>query len=509
MTIEKITFITPSLPYPNLVSHILMVEYGPPLIATIARNAGYDVQLFAEHVAPIDWDRVLTSDVVGFHTFSSTMPKIIAYTRRIRAARPDMPIIIGGTHASVMVEDTLQYCDYVVRQEGDETLLDLLDTLKNGGDLSRVRGISYKVDGVVRHNLDRPFVERFHTIPDLELVHGYTKVSKLTLLRRLMTRWNVLQTSRGCPFDCAFCIAPRELGRGYRVRDIESVIADIKYQRALTGCRRFFIVDNHFTVNARRTKALLSRIIEERLDWEALCFTRIEVARDPEMLDLLRQAGINTLYIGMESFDDAVLKLLNKSQTRESIRRAIETIHAHGLRVLGSFVLGSDSETVQTIRATVDLAIALDIEYAAFFPLSGYPEEDGRLIPLDRFFFDDWGRLDGCHVVFLPKHMKPSTLQREIHRAYRTFYGPRQILHLLLRRRFREALRRAAYRLWIWEMERSASKWIADLEAREGPYYDANEQLLEDRVEGLVPCQYPGSSRRSGAAPTVTSMPAS
>ena len=311
MKIDKVTFITPSLPYPNLVSHILMVEYGPPLIATITRNAGYDVRLFAEHIAPVDWQRVIHSDVVCFHTFSSTMPKVIEYCRRIRARRPDMPIIVGGTHASVMAEDTLQYCDYVVRQEGDETLPELLAALRDGGDLSSVLGISYKVDGGIRHNPNRPFIEQLDTVPDMELIHGYTAVSKLQLARRLMTRWNVLQTSRGCPYDCSFCIAPRELGRGYRVRDIENVIADIKYQRALTGCKRFFIVDNHFTVNRERTKALLNRIIEEKLDWEALCFTRVEVARDKEMLQLLKKSGINTLYMGLESFDNDVLKVLN------------------------------------------------------------------------------------------------------------------------------------------------------------------------------------------------------
>ena len=119
MKIDKVAFISAELPYWNLVSHALFPEYGMPLVATIVRDAGYGVRVFVEHIGPIDWEQVLESDVVCFHAFSSTLPKTIEYIGKVKAARPDVPIIIGGTHASVMVEDTLQYCDVVVRKEGD------------------------------------------------------------------------------------------------------------------------------------------------------------------------------------------------------------------------------------------------------------------------------------------------------------------------------------------------------------------------------------------------------
>ena len=97
MNIKKVSFISPELPYWNLVTHAVFPEYGMPLIATIVRNAGYDVKAYVEHIGPIKWDEVMKSDVVCFHTFSSTMPKTIEYIDKIKAVRPDMPIIIGGT----------------------------------------------------------------------------------------------------------------------------------------------------------------------------------------------------------------------------------------------------------------------------------------------------------------------------------------------------------------------------------------------------------------------------
>jgi anaerobic magnesium-protoporphyrin IX monomethyl ester cyclase len=506
--IEKVSFISAELPYWNLVTHAVFPEYGMPLVATIVRDAGYDVRAFVEHIGPIQWDMVLESDVVCFHAFSSTMPKTIEYINKIKAARPEMPIIIGGTHASVMSEDTLQYCDVVVRKEGDETLPELLKEWQNGGDLSNILGITYWDNGRVRNNPDRPFTQDFETIPDLELIHGYMNWPRWKLIRKLKMRWQLIQTSRGCPYDCSFCIAPRELGRGYRLRSIDSIIADIKYQQKLVGSKYFFMVDNHFTVNRQRTKDLLNRIIEEKIDWYGICFTRMEVARDEELLSLLKKAQINTLYMGLESFDNNVLKLLNKAQTQEGLRKSLEKIKAHGLRVLGSFVMGSDEDTVESIRSTIDSAIEVDIDYTALFPLSGYPEYNSPNIKINRFFLPTWDRLDGTFVMFLPKNMKPSTLQREINRAYKKFYSPRQVLRRLAQGDIWCALKRIAYGYWAWEIRRSTSTWIKYLESVEDPYYDENEHLIEENLseEGIHPAKYPGSTMAAGLEKAAITM---
>ena len=507
MNIQNVSFISPELPFWNLVTHAVFPEYGMPLVATEVRDAGYDVKAYVEAIGPVQWDEVIDSDVVCFHAFSSTMPRTIEYINKVKAVRPDMPIVIGGVHASVMAEDTLQYCDVVVRQEGDESLPELLHQWKNGGDLSQVLGISYWDDGRMRHNPNRPFVQSFETIPDVSLIHGYFDWSKWKLLRKLKLRWQVLQTSRGCPYDCSFCIAPRELGRGYRLRSIDNVMADIKYQRNLVNSKYFFIVDNHFTVNRQRTKELLNRIIEEEIDWYGICFTRMEVARDQEVLRLLKKAKINTLYMGLESFDDKVLKLLNKKQTSEGLKKALKTIKAHGLRVLGSFVIGSDDDTVESIRATIDSAIESDVDYVALFPLSGYPEYNARTIPLNRFLLPTWDRLDGTFVIFFPKNMKPSTLQREINRAYKKFYSPKQILRRFLAGDGWSGLKRMAYYYWVWEICKSTSEWIKYLETVEGPYYDENEHLIEEALgEGIHPAKYPGSSLAAGLESATIGM---
>ena len=141
----------------------------------------------------------------------------------------------------------------------------------------------------------------------------------------------------------------------------------------------------------------------------------------------MKQAKIGNLYIGLESFDDNVLKLLNKQQDRESIEKAVKKIKSFGLNVLGSFVLGSDSDTVESIRKTIDAAIEQDVDYR-LIPTERVPRVQRPDDSANRFFIPTWDKLDGNFVIFLPKNMKPSTLQREVSASYKRFSSPKQIL---------------------------------------------------------------------------------
>ena len=278
----------------------------------------------------------MASDVVCFHSFSSTMPKSIEYINKIKAVRPDMPIVMGGTHPSVMCEDTLQYCDVVVRKRRRRNAAGATEGVgRTAGDLSKVLGISYWQDGKIKNNPDRPFVQGIRDHPRPRADPRLHELAEMEAVEEPEDALAAPANLPGLPLRLLILHRAQELGRGYRVRSIDSIIEDIKYQQNLVGSKYFFIVDNHFTVKRDRTKELLNRIIEEKIDWYGICFTRMEVARDQELLALLKKAQINTLYMGLESFDNDVLKKLNKAQTQEGLRKSLAAIKAHKLRVLG------------------------------------------------------------------------------------------------------------------------------------------------------------------------------
>ena len=492
MEIRRVSLIAPKPTVPLGASHYLgMLFWGLPLLGTILKRRGYDVRVFFEIIEPIDWDYVHGSQVVGFQTLACTAHRTFDLIKRIKARDERAVTVLGGTLPTCMPDDMLQYCDFVVRQEGDETLLDLLDALQSGRDLHQVPGISYSVeDSHVIHNPDRPMVEDIDVIPDLSLVHGWRELNRWKQIRRRKLRVHVVQTSRGCPYSCSFCIVPMMYNANtYRVRSVDSVTAEIKGKITDTGCRRFMFVDNTFGGDRRHAKALLRRIIDEGIDFSCFAFCRLEIYQDPELLTLLKQANFGPLFIGFESFNDNTLQSFEKRQTEARIREAIATIKEHDLRISGSFIIGTDEDTVDSIRATIDSAMRYGIDNINIFALGVFPGRGPQPLPRKRLILLDYDFGSANHVTTFPKRMKPSTLQKEYIRAYRRFNNLKTAWQAARQTSLQAGLERlagyVAHRAIIDDIEKRYLPLLYEVE--EG-MYDEQERLLEHKLppQGII-----------------------
>src|SRR5205823_503250 len=148
------------------------------------------------------------------------------------------------THASYFPESCLEFCDYVVFGEGDETIVELVDTLARDGEVDQVAGVAYRVGDQVRRTPPRPGPARFETTPNLSLIEGYRRLSLLDVLVQRKKPLLTVQSSRGCHFKCTFCIVNTMFPTGYRKRDVESVISDLRDKRQYG--RELLFVDNDF-----------------------------------------------------------------------------------------------------------------------------------------------------------------------------------------------------------------------------------------------------------------------
>ncbi|OGO38738.1 MAG: hypothetical protein A2W35_21930 [Chloroflexi bacterium RBG_16_57_11] len=492
MEIRRISLIAPKPTVPLGASHYLvMLFWGLPLIGTILKERGYEVRVFFEIVKPIDWEFVYSSQAVCFQTLACTANRTFEFIRRIKANNPGAVTVIGGTLPTAVPEDMLKRCDFVVRQEGDESLPDLLDALQRGHDLRTVPGISYKVDETEYiHTPDRPMVANIDTIPDLSLVHGWKELNRWKLLLRGKMQMHVVQTSRGCPYACSFCIVPMMYNaHTYRVRSIDSVITEIKTKIDESDCRRFMFVDNYFGGYREHAKKLLRRIIAEGLQFRCFAFCRLEIYKDPEFLGLLKQANFDPLFIGFESFNDSTLQSFEKHQTAKRIIESIKVIKEHDLRISGSFIIGSDDDTVETIRQSMDAARRNGIDNINIFPLSAMPTRKPGVVPRRRMILLDYDFGSGNHVTIFPKQMKPSTLQKEYIRAYRLFNNPGRALDAVRNGNLQAGVERLfaalAHREIIADIEK---RYLPRLFEIEQGYYDANERLIEERLppDGII-----------------------
>lgn len=268
---------------------------------------------------------------------------------------------------------------------------------------------------------------------------------------------------------------------GYRKRDVESVIHDLRDKRRYG--REIMFVDNEFSTLRPYTKKLLRRMIEEDLDFDIVVFARVEIVKDDELLSLMRQAGVTYVYQGYESVHPDTLTAYNKRQTLEQIVAAIEKLHAFGFGILGSFVVGADTDTLETMRYTADFVLEQKLSNAYFFPIWGhYPEQQNgyrTIVPWYRSIFHGWGYCDGHYVTHFPLRMPPSKFQRALIDAYRTIYSPRQAVRAIKDGNFVDARWKLLHR-YLWRnIEKGIRVYIPFLEEIEDGLYDADGQLRE------------------------------
>jgi radical SAM superfamily enzyme YgiQ (UPF0313 family) len=470
---------------------INLPRYGTTSVATALAKAGYRVRVFSEFVrADIDWDFVLKADYVCFGLLSYCALRGYDMAAMVRA-RSRAPIIFGGSHASVLPEDCLRYCDYAVRNEGEETVVELLGRLDRGENVSDVKGISYR-DGCGRivHNPDRPFMKDIDLVPDTSLVENYRPISSLDMVknlllrRRLLINAQLLQTSRGCPHQCTFCFGRVELGSQYRLRSIDSVITDIKNKLEYLKSNWFYVVDNEFTVNRKRTRELLERIIHEfgnRL--RMLVFARIDISADEELLDLMKRAGVYRIYLGIESVNDSTLSEYRKRQTVHDIEASVATIYRHGLEVFASLVLGSEHDTAETIRDTFTFLIRNRVHAICMLSLYDFPTKERclgvrQVLPDNRFIHHDWRFYNGNFVIHYPRQIRPSTLQHELIDGTRRFYSSARILGQLVRGNVDYLTQFHSLKPVLETMRRYAEV----LERYELGLYDHNDVLIEEKL---------------------------
>lgn len=305
-------------------------------------------------------------DVVGLSVMTfqrHTARQVIA---RVRRLKPDVRVVVGGYDPSLAPEaymDAGSGVDFIVRGEGEITLRELLRALESGGELDAIEGLSFRSGAGFAHNPPRHVVRRLDELklPDrrARVLRGYT------LLGRQI---DVVETSRGCTFDCSFCSIIEMRGRNFHTASLDRVLADIADARA-RGARVVFLVDDNITLDARRFERLAEAIIGaglDDLDYIVQAMTSSIADHGETLVPLMRRAGFRYVFLGIENVlaeDLDYLRAGAKNARREGGRqagsatiRAIDLLHRHGMLVVGGLIVGNPDDTRESIEANLAFA---------------------------------------------------------------------------------------------------------------------------------------------------------
>jgi anaerobic magnesium-protoporphyrin IX monomethyl ester cyclase len=347
-------------------------------------------------------------DLVGITCNSGNMDAARILTGRLK--RRGVPVILGGSHPTVLPEQSLNYtgADMAAIGEGERTLVRVVDALSGKGSLSDISSLAWRKDSRIIVNPKADLIGEIDGLP----------IPDRSFINRSEYFGEVLLTGRGCPFDCAYCASRNIWGRKVRMRSVGSIIEELEILRRAAESEKpsesardsdrhlgerldprpgrwvVKVVDDTFTVNRKRTLALLDEIVAAGLN----CFEFTGGVRadtlDEALVGKMRDANFKRVTLGVESGSPRILKMIRKGETNEDVKRAIKLLRCAGIRSHAFFMIGLPDETLEDVELSKKLILDVQPDHVEINMVTPYPGTDifSKLIPEDPAKIDRWYR---------------------------------------------------------------------------------------------------------------------
>jgi radical SAM superfamily enzyme YgiQ (UPF0313 family) len=355
-------------------------------------------------------------DVVGLSAMAWQYDTCIRIARLIRQVMPEVKIVIGGYHATLMIEEIAAspeagIIDFMVRGEGEDVFRRLVNALDGTDRMADIPSLSYKQNGGFVHN-DRAGLLDLSTLKlpirdHRRLTWGY---------HVLNSKIEVMETSRGCTRTCNFCSIRHMYGQHYRTFPIERILADLDdiYHKRKT--RWVFLSDDNLVLDRKRVMALCDAIIDKgykglNLIVQADC---ISMSRHEEMVQKMSQAGIRSVFLGIENVSRKNLAMANKGDIVEASRQAVRFCHRYGMTVVGGLVLGFPDDDSDDLIDNLKFISNLDVDAVYCQILTPYPKTGIRQILMDAGLVvnaDDFRWYNGMWANVKTRYLEADRLQ--------------------------------------------------------------------------------------------------
>lgn len=350
--------------------------------------------------------------LVGISASTETYPNGLQIAAIAKEVNPEIAVVMGGPHASVMHREVARQADIdgVVRGEGEYTMLAIADRLAAGsGDLVGIEGTTCCRNGVVAVAPDRPFIAD----PD-ELPFPARELFPLPMYER---PFSVLMSRGGCPCDCVFCAVNNVWKGSRRFRSPEQVAREAQSLVDTYGCAEINFADDTFTLSRKHVTKLCEALAGsgEGLPCQWRCTTRVDMV-DRALLETMYRAGCCSITFGVESGSQRILDSVEKRITREQVVQAVDTALDLGMDVLCSFMFPHPEDTEETVReqkafmnTLTEMGATVSLALTTPFPGTRYYERADEVGI--RILTNRWEEFDGKHLVIATRHLSEDRLQ--------------------------------------------------------------------------------------------------
>jgi anaerobic magnesium-protoporphyrin IX monomethyl ester cyclase len=370
-------------------------------------------------------------DVVGVTVPTLTFYNTQEVAKAIRALTP-ATIFVGGPHPTALPEDTLREIpetDFVIMGEGEETVVELLNSIENRNDFKKVLGIAFRHDGGITVNEHRPYIKDLDAIPmparDLLPMDHY---SPSPTFFQKTPAYSIID-ARGCPCNCSFCATM--FGRSIRLHSVERIIAEMELLIEKYKAKCIIFRSDTFTINQAHTSDLCTEIIrrglQRKVTWH--CQSRINTVTG-ELLKLMHAAGCEGIHFGVESAIPRLLEVLNKRINLDDVPKVFRWSRQAGISVCAYFMIGIPSETREETLKTITFAKNCGADFASFSIFTPYPgsplfrqiKDEGKLRTMDWRNYSSELSFSQKVTPYVPDGRDDQDLKRMHQRAILEFY---------------------------------------------------------------------------------------
>lgn len=442
------------------------IPLGLAYIAAMLEQKGHQVKILdalalgMENVARGDgWTRTGLSDREITDVIRSFRPTVVgissmftgyasdAHTcaRLVKDVNPDIPVVIGGAHASANPNMVLadHNVDIVVKGEGEAIFSELVERLINGGDIFSVPSTVVRKEGEVIFNESGGYIVTLDSIPfparhllPMDIYFKYFRLYDEYCMRHPHLG---IVTSRGCPARCVFCSIHSVWGHTWRGRSPKNVVDELELLVRDYGIREFSFVDDNFSYDRQRAMAICDEIIARKIDIKWCTPNGVALwALDEVLIRKMKDSGCYRLTFGIESGNSETQRFIGKSIRLDKAKSLISYANSIGLWTISTLIIGFPYEGVDSIKDTIKYAIDCDTDFALFYILGPFPGTPAYEVFKKEGLLDEvnnWGYIlggGGCDTKFFSrqelKHWQARAQAEFTNRRMRDFLNPRRLL---------------------------------------------------------------------------------
>jgi anaerobic magnesium-protoporphyrin IX monomethyl ester cyclase len=437
---QRILFVEP----PKLYWFVMGEYLSPPtplliLAAYVERELpSVDIDIIDSQAERLSWkgleERIcaLEPSIVctsGFTTNAYACARACEIAKKVNE---DIVTIVGGIHFSYTPEESLRVfpeIDYIVRGEGEQTLVDLIKTIGQKGRMYNVQGVSWRHSGTIVHNPPRPLIENLDSLPypAYHLVEQHMSKYHFTMMTGKNTVYMIVEGARGCEHHCSFCTQWSHWGKRWRTKSAKRIADEIAFMHETYGGEFFWFADDHMNIQ-QRGKPLYEELRHNPCKDDIMIFFQArtdDIVRHPEVIGNLREVGTYWILCGVETDSPEQLKEFDKNISTADAYKAMKLLRQYDIFSQAMFVIGGRKDTHETIERLRQYSVDITADLAIYSTLTPFPGTRFYEHAKKSGWIQDtnFANYDMTHAIMPTETLTRREVQEELYRCYRFYYG--------------------------------------------------------------------------------------